>query len=330
LQDPSVNRQAFALYGILLCILGLVAYLSGVVLALPRRLLLPDGELLAFNQALVWFSGVPILVGLSLILFDLFVLFPGKRQNEFVMFEQPRSKALTVALTAYNDEGSIGQAVADFLGHPLVSRVIVVSNNSRDRTMEVAAEAGAVVFNETVQGYGACVHRALTESIGFDDTELVALCEGDMTFRAYDLDKLIAYAAHAHVVTGTRTVEQLRDRETQLSTFMFYGNLFVGKLLEIKHLGAVTLSDVGTTYKLCRRDMLRDLLPKLSKHVNLEFNPYFLDRALGEGFRVVECPITFHKRIGDSKGGNINNGVAFKLGLRMIRGVVIGWRDSTR
>ena len=61
-----------------------------------------------------------------------------------------------------------------------------------------------------------------------------------MTFRAYDIDKLIAYAPHADIVNGTRTAERLRQYTTQLSTFMYYGNLFVGKLLEAKHLGKLT------------------------------------------------------------------------------------------
>jgi glycosyltransferase involved in cell wall biosynthesis len=102
---------------------------------------------------------------------------------------RPRIVSLTVALTAYNDERSIGGAVQDFRAHPLVRRVIVISNNSKDRTMELAEQAGAIVFNETRQGYGACVHRALREALKFDDTELTVLCEGDLTFRAADIDK---------------------------------------------------------------------------------------------------------------------------------------------
>ena len=64
-----------------------------------------------------------------------------------------------------------------------------------------------------------------------ENGQLIVLCEGDMTFRARDLEKLLAYIDHADVVNGTRIVEQLREYSTQLSTFMFYGNFFVGKLL---------------------------------------------------------------------------------------------------
>ena len=322
-----MKREKLALYGVVLICFGIVMYAVGVLLAVPRRLIFPHSiEFLTFNESLVWYSGFPLLLGFALILVDLFVLYPKKRVNEFIKNDPVQNQKVTVVLTAYNDELSIGAAVKDFLSHPLAARVIVISNNSKDNTLGVAEAAGAMAYNETLQGYGACVHRALTEGAKFDDTELVVLCEGDMTFRAYDIDKLLAYVPHADIVVGTRTVEQLRAKDTQLSTFMFYGNLFVGKLLEIKHLGKATLTDVGTTYKLCRTAALRTLLPQLDPKVNLDFNPYFLDNALHEDLRLVEVPITFHKRIGESKGGNIDNLVALKLGLKMIKGIVFGWK----
>jgi glycosyltransferase involved in cell wall biosynthesis len=236
------------------------------------------------------------------------------------------NRGLTVALTAYNDEESIGPAVSDFLSHPAVRRVVVVSNNSTDATFERAVAAGAITVNEPAPGYGRCLFRCISEAIRYPDTDLVVLCEGDMTFRAHDLDKLVAFAPHADIVNGTRTVECLRQYSTQLSTFMYYGNLFVGKLLEAKHLGRSTITDVGTTYKLCRKPALAQLLPQLRPAVNLEFNAHFLDTALENGFTVVECPITFHGRVGVSKGGNTGDLRALKVGFRMMIGIIFTWR----
>ena len=204
--------------------------------------------------------------------------------------------------------------------------MIVVSNNSSDRTFDHARDAGAITFNEMAPGYGRCVFRCLSEAAKFDDTDFVVLCEGDSTFRAYDIEKLLAYAPHADIVNGTRTVEPLRQYITQLSTFMYYGNIFVGKLLEAKHLGRGTITDVGTTYKLCRRESLIPLLGKLKPAVNLEFNAHFLDTALGDGLVLLECPITFHPRVGVSKGGNINNWRGFTVGMRMILGMLRNWK----
>ncbi len=275
-------------------------------------------------------GGVAVLAGGALCLYELYVLIPRKTRREFVPFDEIRNPMLTVVLTAYNDELSIGEAVRDFIRHPLVRRVIVVDNNSKDRTSAVAAEAGATVFRELQPGYGKCVFRALSEGFSQGDTDLTLLCEGDGTFSSFDIDKFMAYIPHAEIVNGTRIVEQLRDRETQLTTFMYYGNFVVGKLLEVKHLGKGTFTDVGTTYKLCRNSALSRLLPKLNSDVNLEFNAHFLDTALQHHFALVECPITFHKRIGVSKGGNTDDIKALKVGLRMIGGILFSWKTATK
>jgi len=97
-------------------------------------------------------------------------------------------------------------------------------------------------------------------------------------------------------------------------------------VLELKHLGMVSLTDVGTTYKLCRNGTLRSLITTLDPAVNLEFNAYFLDSALKAGYRILECPVSFHPRVGTSKGGNLNNGVATRLGLRMLYGIFTDWK----
>jgi hypothetical protein len=306
--------------------LGLTMYLAGIVLVFPRYLLGLHAQLDPVAHALVWYSGAPILTGIALALFDLLFMFRHKKPDLPVRYEPVKRRRVTVALTAYNDQESIAGAVEDFLLHPLVERVIVVSNNSTDRTFEFAEAAGAITFDEPTQGYGRCVHRCLSEAVKYTDTEFVVLCEGDSTFRAYDIEKMLAYAPHADIVNGTRTVEPLRQYLTQLSTFIYYGNLFVGKLLEAKHLGLSTITDVGTTYKLCRRTALLELLDQLNPTVNLEFNAHLLDTALGEGLVLLECPITFHPRVGLSKGGNVNNWRGLQVGSRMILGLLSDWK----
>lgn len=326
---PHRRSATLLLYGMLLVGIGLTLYLCGVMLAIPRYLLGNPAGLQAFNEWLVWYSGAPIALGLVLGAVDLFLLLDRKRSQRIdVRLDPVEASRVVVALTAYDDEASIADAVRDFQAHPRVEQVIVVSNNSRDGTLQTAAMAGAFAVNEPRQGYGRCVYRCL-ELAAESGAELIVLCEGDRTFRAYDLDKFLAYAPHADIVNGTRTVERLRARHTQLSTFMYYGNLFVGKLLEAKHVGRSTITDVGTTYKLCRRDALLRLLPHLDPAVNLEFNAHFLDVALMRGCDIVECPVTFHPRVGISKGGNVNNARALKVGMAMMLGIVWKWRGAT-
>lgn len=318
------SAPPLALYGALVAGAGMMGSVAAA-LATTAALLAAAGPaahglllaLFAFNWAAI--------VGAGLMAVDVLWLAPVRRACRAQVDPPPQDLAVSVVLTAYNDELGIGPAVRDFVAHRLVRRVLVIDNNSTDRTSEFAAREGATVIHEKRQGYGHCVYRALSEGLRYEDTALTVLCEGDMTFRAADIDKLAAYCGHADIVNGTRIVEQLRARKTQLTTFMYYGNFFVGKLLELRHLGAGTFTDVGTTYKLCRNSALARLLPHLNRQVNLEFNAHFMDMALERNLSMVECPITFHDRAGVSKGGNVSNSRALAVGLRMIAGIVLGW-----
>lgn len=320
------NDIPFFLFGALFMILGLVMYVLGEVVSIIRLTLHLGEPFRSWNQAVVWYSGMPFTMGVLLAAVDLALLLPGKRRRALSHTLEPVvDRHVVVVLTAYNDEASIADAIADFRSHQLVKKIIVVENNSSDKTAEIARAAGAVVITEMSPGYGRCVYRCFQEALAEQTQELITLCEGDMTFRAKDLEKLVAYIDHAHVVNGTRIVEQLREHSTQLSTFMYYGNFFVGKLLELKHLGRGTFTDVGTTYKLVRRSCLQRLMPRLNPAINLEFNAHFLDTALASGERVVECPITFHPRVGVSKGGNASNLRALRVGISMIIRLCCGW-----
>jgi Glycosyl transferase family 2 len=328
--DASPSRETnipLFFFGVLFVLIAVAAYSFAILFSIIRLIFDTGEPFRAWNQIILWYSGVPATIGVLLAAADLSFLLPRKRRlSRRQQMEPVADRQVVVALTAYNDELSIAAAVADFRNHPLVRRVIVVDNNSRDRTFHAAHSAGAAVATETQPGYGRCVYRCLQEALAEKSVDLIVLCEGDMTFRAKDLEKLLAYIDHADIVNGTRIVEQLREHSTQLSTFMYYGNFFVGKLLEVKHLGRGTFTDVGTTYKLLRRRSLERLLPLLNPALNLEFNAHFLDTALASGERVVECPITFHPRVGVSKGGNASNLRALKVGVRMILGLCFGWR----
>jgi len=180
-----------------------------------------------WNQAVVWYSGVPSTLGVVLAAADLAFLF---RASASVRGRKRWNRSPTGMLLLR----SLPITMKKVLGPPLrisaitqwFKRVIVVDNNSRDKTAEFARAAGAIVVREMKPGYGNCVYRCYQEALAEPDAELIVVCEGDMTFRAGDLEKFLAYIDHAEIVNGTRIVEQLREYSTQLSTFMYYGNFF--------------------------------------------------------------------------------------------------------
>ena len=59
-------RTPFLLYGVVLFIVGLLTYLFGVFLGVPRLLFGNPDVLLHVNELIVWYSGVPIVAGMVL------------------------------------------------------------------------------------------------------------------------------------------------------------------------------------------------------------------------------------------------------------------------
>src|ERR1700749_1913806 len=158
-------------------ILGIFTYFLEVVFSIFRLTLHLGEPFRTWNAAIVWYSAVPCTFGLLLAAADLAFLLPGKRKRSQRVRPCPvGTRQVVVALTAYNDEESIGDAVSDFIGHPLVRQVVVVENNSRDNTFEVARHAGAKVVTESRPGYGNCVYRCLQEALAAGDTELIVIC----------------------------------------------------------------------------------------------------------------------------------------------------------
>ncbi len=109
-----------------LLLMGLLLILCGAAVMFADAAC--EGLLLLWRQSAAHGMWVPYLLfgglivsisGCLLAIYDLFVLLPKKRMRGFVSFDQISNRMLTVVLTAYNDELSIGEAVRDFAGHPL-------------------------------------------------------------------------------------------------------------------------------------------------------------------------------------------------------------------
>jgi len=229
---------------------------------------------------------------------------------------------IAVAITAYNEAKAIEQVVREFKAQESVVEVIVIDNNSRDGTAALAARAGARVVLETRQGYGYACIRGLQEALNVPEAETIVLTEGDGTFVANDLAKFQAYIHQADLVVGTRVAPGLVEEHSQMDHFFIWGNIFASALLRLKFwdlqfLGAVSLSDLGCTYRAIRREALAKIARQLQVGGD-HFSPDMIMAALASGLSIVEIPVSFRRRIGDSKGASRSLWQGLRVGLAMI------------
>ncbi|MEM9783850.1 MAG: glycosyltransferase family 2 protein [Pseudomonadota bacterium] len=87
---------------------------------------------------------------------------------------------IAVLVPCYNEEAAVAAVVRGFRTALPDATVYVYDNNSTDRTVEVAAAAGAVVRAEPQQGKGNVVRRMFADV----DADIYVLVDGDSTYDA--------------------------------------------------------------------------------------------------------------------------------------------------
>src|SRR5438477_3532727 len=225
---------------------------------------------------------------------------------------------VSIVFPAYNEEAGIAAAVADFGALDAVDEVLVVDNNSRDKTAERAESAGARVVHEKRQGYGHALRRGLAEAHG----EYVVLAEPDGTFMGKDVLRLLAFADDFDLVLGTRTTRELIWHGANMGWRLRWGNWVLAKLLQVLFDGP-SLSDCGCTLRLIRRTAADRLLPRFTVGGS-HFLPEMVCLALLERLRLVEVPVNYRDRVGQSKiTGSM--ATALRVGVRMIA-VILRYR----
>src|SRR5438128_109200 len=229
---------------------------------------------------------------------------------------------VSVVFPAYNEEAGIAAAVADFGALDAVDEVLVVDNNSRDGTAARARTAGARVVHEPRQGYGNALRRGLAEAQG----EYVVLAEPDGTFMGKDVLKLLAYADDFDLVLGTRTTRELIWHGANMGWQLRWGNWIVAKLLQVLFDGP-SLLDCGCTLRLVRRSAAQRMLPRFTVGGS-HFLPEMVCLALLERQRLVEVPVNYRNRVGESKiTGSMHT--ALRVGAQML-GLILRYRLFSR
>lgn len=206
-----------------------------------------------------------------------------------------RNRTVSVVIPAYNEEETITQVVMDFVQDPLVDEVLVVDNNCKDATAERARAAGARVVQESEAGYGRALMAGMRAATG----EMMILTEADGSFKAHDVEKLLAYLLDAGMVVGTRTTRQLVQQAANMGRILRWGNVFMAKYLEllwfIPHEPRFT--DVGCTYRGLWKETFDKIEPSLHR-AGPAFSPAMMCEALMKGFRVIEIPVHYYPRLG--------------------------------
>ena len=115
------------------------------------------------------------------------------------------SLRIAVLLPCYNEEAAITKTVAGFRTALPGATIYVYDNNSRDRTVELARAAGALVRTERQQGKGNVVRRMFADV----DADIYVMADGDLTYDPKAAPEMVRMLLDEQLdmVVGTRLHE---------------------------------------------------------------------------------------------------------------------------
>jgi len=229
-----------------------------------------------------------------------------------------KSQFISVILPTYNEKDSIAGVIGEFYDTGLVDEVLVINNNAAPGTSEEVAKTPAREIHEPLQGYGNAIRRGFREARG----DLIIVCEPDATFFGKDVIKLLAFSDDFDVVYGTRTSEEFIWTGANMGFFLKWGNYAVAKMMEFLF-NTVCLTDVGCTYRLIKRPVLREIEPHFTVGGS-HFGPEMMLITVLKRLKIVQIPVNYRPRVGESAvTGDLVK--AFFLGLKMIGMIWTFW-----
>ena len=150
---------------------------------------------------------------------------------------------VAVIIPAFNEEQAIVKVLAAIPKH-LNPIIIVVNNNSTDKTEKVALEAGATVVTELKQGYGyACLAGIDYIAQNALPIDIIVFLDADYSDYPEEMTMLIApiLANEADLVIGSRNLKPLPAGA--MNIVQRFGNWLATRLIKFFYKTAFT--DLG-------------------------------------------------------------------------------------
>ena len=209
-------------------------------------------------------------------------------------------KKISIIIPCFNEEKGIGKVIEGIPRKKLealnyILDIVVVDNNSSDKTAEIAKSKGARVINEKKQGKGHAIIKAFKNLPR--DAEIVVMLDGDNTYKSYEMLRLIEPldTNFCDVVIGTRLSGKMsKDSMSYLNRI---GNWALTFLVRIGYHGNVT--DVCSGYFAWKKKVIDFIMPYLESE-GFAIEMEMITKMARMGFEIYSVPITYECREGHS------------------------------
>ena len=221
---------------------------------------------------------------------------------------------IAVLIPCYNEEKTIGKVVSDFKAVLPEAVIYVYDNRSTDNTAKIAAQAGAVVRREYVQGKGNVIRRMFREI----DAQCYIMADGDDTYPAEfapEMAKLVL-EKKVDMVVGDRLSSTYFTENKR--PFHNFGNSIVRK--SINALFGSDIKDVMTGYRAFGYNFVKTY-PVLSHGFEIETDMTI--HAVDKNTLVKNVIIDYRDRP-DGSGSKLN---PYSDGFKVMRTILKLYKD---
>ena len=210
---------------------------------------------------------------------------------------------IAVLIPCYNEELTIEKVIKDFKKELPDADIYVYDNNSKDKTAEIAKNAGAILRHEYRQGKGNVVRTMFKEI----EADIYVMVDGYDTYPAEFVHDLIKPVKDGQVdmCIGDRLTNGTYQEQIK-KNFHEFGNNLVRKTINI--LFKNKLKDIMTGYRVFSREFVKNM-PVMSPKFELETEMTL--HALDRKYRIKEIPIVFRERPegSESKINTVGDGI---------------------
>ena len=210
---------------------------------------------------------------------------------------------IKVIIPAFNEQNSIAHVVNDIPN--IVNEVIVINNNSTDKTAENAKLAGATVLTENNPGYGyACLKGMDYIAQHTQQPDIVVFLDGDYSDYPEQLTEIVAPIINNDIdfVIGARNKE-LRENGS-MTPQQIFGNWLAIFLMKLFFRS--TFTDLGPFRAIKYEKLLALNMQDKTYGWTVEMQL----KVLKQKMSYVEIPVKYRNRIGVSKvSGTIKGSV---------------------
>jgi glycosyltransferase involved in cell wall biosynthesis len=219
------------------------------------------------------------------------------------------TKKITVLIPCHNEESGIADVIKKFpmrkiARHGYSLEIIIIDNNSTDRTAEIARSLGVTVLHESKKGKGNAVRMGL-HNIS-EDTDYVVMLDGDDTYRPQEILRLVEplESNFCDAVIGSRLFGRISAGS--MTSLNLIGNRIFSILVRVFY--GVKVTDVLTGYFAWKKETILKLRPHLnSQGFALEME--MVTKMARLGAEICCIPISYDSRAGETNLRPIYDGL---------------------